>query len=152
MRLDTVMREYYLWSRKHFINSPFSCCLWSSSKTTSQPAWKGVMCVIDKYSYGMWYFKVVVGNFVACLLFLLFLLTSFSSCWTHYPLPGSLACKIIGYLGYTSTMAMFTWMLCLSLDLVTTISSTRYLMKFLLICFRWLHLFAHVEFIHFCQW
>ena len=45
---------------------------------------------------------------------------TFSTCWTLWPLPGTLSCKILGYFGYYSTMAMFAWMLSLCLDLFCT--------------------------------
>eukprot|EP00092_Neocalanus_flemingeri_P032634 GFUD01035495.1.p1 GENE.GFUD01035495.1~~GFUD01035495.1.p1 ORF type:complete len:219 (-),score=45.53 GFUD01035495.1:445-1101(-) len=64
--------------------------------------------------------KVVVGNFISCLMFLVFLMITFSSCWTLWPLPGSLSCMLLGYFGYYSTMAMFAWMFALCLDMFCT--------------------------------
>jgi len=64
--------------------------------------------------------KVVVGNFISCLMFLIFLMIMYSSCWTLWPLPHTTACRIVGYFGYYSTMAMFSWMFSLCLDLFCT--------------------------------
>ena len=72
-------------------------------------------------------YKVVVGNFFSCLMFLIFLMITYSSCWTLWPLPTTFACRIIGFFGYYSTMAMFSWMLSLCLDLFCTFfKSGRY--------------------------
>ena len=63
----------------------------------------------------------VTSNILANILQTAFLLLVFNlSHWL-----GDLACKILGYLGYLLTMAMFAWMTVLSIDLAWTLNRSR---------------------------
>ena len=64
---------------------------------------------------------LVTSNILANILQTAFLLLVFNlSHWL-----GDLACKILGYLGYFLTMAMFAWMTVLSIDLAWTLNRSR---------------------------
>ena len=65
---------------------------------------------------------LVTSNILANILQTAFLLLVFNlSHWL-----GDLACKILGYLGYFLTMAMFAWMTVLSIDLAWTLNRSRW--------------------------